>query len=120
MRYTLDEYHRILADASYTAAICKITGEPETFKCNTTSCAFCPFAHGVRMCWTQKRTADEWDKWISAFSTDNDPDRPYTVEIPADVIDVIDTALHSETLDSDTRSLLRLIKKQIIDDENRN
>lgn len=118
MRYTHDEYQRIQADAGYTAAICKITGKPESFKCNTTSCAFCPFAHGKHMCWTQKRTAEEWNKWISVFATDNDPDRPYTVEIPADVVDVIDTALHIETLDSDTRNLLRLIQKQI-NDQNR-
>lgn len=118
MRYTHEQYERILADARYTAAICTITGEPDSFKCNTTSCAFCPFAHGVRMCSTQRRTAEEWDKWITEFSTDNDVNRPYTVEIPADVVDAIDTALHIETLDSDTRNLLRLIQKQI-NDQNR-
>lgn len=118
MRYTSNQYRRILADAYYTAAICRTTGEPETFRCKSTSCAFCPFAHGARMCWMQKRTAEEWDKWISAFATDNDPSRPYTVEIPADAVDVIDTALRIETLNSDTRNLLRIIQKQI-NDQNR-
>ena len=119
MRYTYDQYQRIIADADYTSAICKITGKPESFKCNITSCAFCPFAHGKNMCWTQRRTASEWKSWLDDFTANNDPGRPYTVEIPADVVDVIYTALHTETLDSDTRNLLKLIQKQI-NDENRN
>lgn len=113
MRYTHDEYCKILADAGYTAAVCRITNIPESFKCITVSCAFCPFAHGEHQCWTQHKTSEEWDKWILEFSTNNDPDRDYTVEIPADAVDVIDAALHIETLNNDTRNLLRLIQKQI-------
>lgn len=118
MRYTHDQYQRILADAGYTAAICKITGRPESFKCNITSCDFCPFAHGKYMCWTQRRTAEEWDKWISEFSTDNDPDRPYTVEIPASSVDDIDTALNLGCVDTATAKLLESIQRQI-NDQNR-
>lgn len=118
MRYTHDQYNKIIADARYTTAFCLATERPQPFKCVSTTCEFCPFSHGVRACWKIYRTADEWGKWLEDFTANNDPGHPYTVEIPADVVDVIDTALHIETLDSDTRGLLRLIQKQI-NDQNR-
>lgn len=119
MRYTYDQYNRIIEDARHTAAICKITGEPEPFKCTTTSCAFCPFAHGKHMCWTQRRTADEWQSWLDDFTANNDTDRPYTVEIPASFVDVIDEACHIDSpVPYPVFALLRLIQKQI-NDENR-
>ena len=119
MRYTYEQYERILADANYTAAVCKIIGKPEPFKCITTSCAFCPFAHGEHMCWTQRRTADEWQSWLEEFMACNDPGRPYTVEIPANAVDDIDTALNLGCVDTATAKLLESIQKQI-NDQNRN
>ena len=118
MRYTHDQYQRIIAAARITIDHCKCTGERETFNCISTSCCFCPFAPTRFSCWLEEHTADEWQSWLDGFMACNDPSRPYTVEIPADAVDVIDTALHIETLDSDTRNLLRLIQKQI-NDQNR-
>lgn len=119
MRYTYEQYNAIITDACRTIASCKDTGELETFNCISTSCCFCPLAPTRFSCWTEKHTAAEWQSWLDGFMANNDPDRPYTVEIPADVVDVIDTALHTETLDDDTRYLLRIIQKQI-NDQNRN
>lgn len=118
MRYTYKQYSTIIEDARRTVAHCKDTGERKTFECISTSCCFCPFALTRFSCWKELHTADEWQRWLDGFMACNDPDRPYTVEIPADAVDVIDTALQIETLDSDTRNLLRLIQKQI-NDQNR-
>lgn len=118
MRYTYEQYNTIIADARRTIARCKDTGERETFDCISTGCRFCPLAPSRFACWREEHTADEWQTWLDGFMACNDPGRPYTVEIPADVVDVIDTALHIETLNSDTRNLLRLIQKQI-NDQNR-
>lgn len=118
MRYTYKQYNAIIADARRTIALCKDTGERETFECKSTSCRFCPFATTTFPCWLEENTAIEWTIWLDEFMACNDPGRPYTVEIPADAVDVIDTALQIETLDSDTRNLLRLIQKQI-NDQNR-
>lgn len=138
MRYTYDQYNAVIADVERTIKEAERTRtSPDTaglcvpFLCKETGCSFCPFTYGDHKCadtdmyyrqeiFDTDRTADEWQSWLEEFMACNDPSRPYTIEIPADVIDVIDTALHSKTLDSDTRSLLRLIKKQVIDDENRN
>lgn len=122
MRYTHKQYNAIITDAERT--IKKIEADEDLssrqdiikypFMCSQTACSFCP----VESC-ASYHTTMEWRTWLAVFTACNDPDRPYTVEIPADVVDVIDTALHIETLNSDTRDLLRLIQKQI-NDENRN
>lgn len=120
MRYTHKQYSAIIADAERTIKkieACEDLSSRQDIKypfmCSKTACSFCP----VESC-ASYHTGMEWRTWLEVFMARNDPDRPYTVEIPADVVDVIDTALHIETLDSDTRSLLRLIQKQI-NDENR-
>lgn len=137
MSYTREQYNAIIADVEQAIKDAEKTrvnpndpGEYVPFRCTETRCAFCPFTYGNHECsdiasyrdigiFDTERTADEWREWLERFQLENDPHRPYTVEIPADVVDVIDTALHIETLDSDTRDLLRLIQKQI-NDQNRN
>lgn len=136
MRYTYDQYNAIIADVERTIKEAESTRtSPDTagrcvpFICKDTDCSFCPFTHGDNECadiemyyrqdiFDTDRTADEWQSWLEEFMACNDPGRPYTVEIPSDVVDVIDTALHIKTLDSDTRDLLHLIQKQI-NDQNR-
>ena len=113
MRYTYIQYNSIIADAERTIKRIEADAIKHSFICAQTACSYCP----VKSC-TSYHTADEWQSWLDEFTACNDPGRPYTVEIPADVVDVIDTALHIETLDSDTRNLLRLIQKQI-NDQNR-
>lgn len=137
MRYTYSQYNAIIADVERTIKetertkkYCDDSGEKMPFYCIETDCSFCPFAYGDHECpdtemyyrleiFNTEHTADEWKSWLEEFMACNDPGRPYTVEIPADVIDVIDNALRLGTADRETLLLLRLIQKQI-NDENRN
>lgn len=122
MRYTYKQYNAIIADVERT--IKKIEDDEDlaspqdiikhSFMCAQTACSFCP----VESC-TSRHTAMEWRTWLAGFMACSDPGRPYTVEIPANAVDDIDTALNLGCVDTATAKLLESIQKQI-NDQNRN
>lgn len=136
MRYTYDQYNAIIADVERTIKEAEMTRtSPDTsglcvpFICKETDCSFCPFTYGDHECadietlyrneiFDTDRTADEWKSWLDEFMACNDPGRPYTVEIPANAVDDIDTALNLGCVDTATAKLLESIQKQI-NDQNR-
>lgn len=131
MRYTYDQYNAIIADVERTIKEAERTRtSPDTagscvpFICKETDCSFCPFTYGDHECadtemyyrheiYDTDRTADEWQSWLEEFMANNDPSRPYTVEIPASAVDDIDTALNLGCVDTATAKLLESIQKQI-------
>lgn len=131
MRYTHKQYRDICCDVAYQVKEMHrlhVFGR-EPFLCDHTNCGYCPFledgvcpdvdASSDPAEWKTARTAEEWQKWLEWFAINNDPDRPYTVEIPANAVDDIDTALNLGCVDTATAKLLESIQKQI-DEQNRN
>lgn len=132
MRYTLEQYSNICADVSAqlrTMRHLHVSGR-EPFMCHRVNCSYCPFIGNDGVCpdancpldsstWRTARTAEEWQKWLEWFATNNDPARPYTVEIPASAVDDIDVALNLGCVDTATAKLLESIQKQI-NAQNRN
>lgn len=128
MRYTYSQYNSICDDVAAQIKAMKrlhIFGR-EPFMCDQTACSFCPFREYGGRCpdagagspydratWPTARTAEEWKKWLGWFATNNDPDRPYTIEIPATAVDDIHTALTLNSVDTATAKLLESIQKQI-------
>lgn len=137
MRYTYSQYNAIIADVERTIKEAERakkywddSGKKMSFHCEETDCSFCPFTYGNHVCpdiemyyrleiFGTERTADEWQSWLDEFMACNDPGRPYTVEIPVNAVDDIDTALNLGCVDTATAKLLESIQKQI-NDQNRN
>lgn len=134
MRLKYDQYYAIITDVEQTIKEAERTrtspdtsGLPVHFICKETDCSFCPFTYGDHKCadtetyyrneiFDTYRTADEWQSWLEEFIACNDPDRPYTVEIPADFVDVIDEACQIDSpIGYPVFPLLRLIQRQIND-----
>lgn len=121
MKYTRRQYNAIIADAEQTIKRIERVQDStsrsdikSSFICSRTACSFCP----VNSC-IGYQTATEWRDWLERFQIENDPDHPYTVEIPASFKGVIDEACHIDSSVSyPVFALLRLIQKQI-NDENR-
>lgn len=136
MRYTHDQYNAIIADVERTIEKAERTrtspdtsGFPVPFICRETDCSFCPFTYGDHECadvemfyrheiYDTARTADEWQSWLDEFMACKDSSRPYTVEIPANAVEDIETALNLGCVDMATAKLLESIQKQI-NDQNR-
>lgn len=138
MKYTRGQYNAIIRDVESTLNVCEQSktptnsaGKPIDFRCNRTTCSFCPFTYDDRKCldtasfdrdrvFCTARTADEWRQWLEKFQIDNDPDRPYTVEIPARFAEAINTYSQIDSrVPYPVFSLLRRIREQI-NDQNRN
>lgn len=103
MKYTCEEYDGIIHDvtAQITAMRRLHVFGREPFMCDRVNCSYCPFIGDSGVCpdvgcplddsskWKTARTAEEWQKWLEWFTTNNDPSRPVSVEITAEMSDAL-------------------------------